>query len=62
MRSILKRLIYLVASLPLLGDYCYKFAKIIIRYHDNDANTDMYRNGEYSSIVASRKQKDGKTY
>jgi FkbM family methyltransferase len=77
----------LMASLPLLENYSYKFAKIIVKYHDNDSNPDMYRNGEYhllsyltknqllktvfdvganigeySAIIASCQQIDGRIY
>ena len=45
--ALANRISRLMVSLPVLDNYCYKFAKIIVKYHDNDANPDMYRNGEY---------------
>ena len=38
---------YFVASLPAVGEFCYKLAQAIVRCHDNDTNPDIYSNGEY---------------
>ena len=37
---------YFVASLPVVGKFCYKLAQAIVRCHDNDANSDFDTNGE----------------
>src|SRR3990172_11969762 len=37
---------YFVASLPAVGNFCYKLAQSLVRCHDNDANSDFYSNGE----------------
>ena len=46
MIKLVDRVGYLLAALPLLGGYFYKFAKIIVKYRDNNANSDFYTNGE----------------
>ena len=38
---------YFIASLPIVGNLCYKLAQAMVRCYDNDGNHNRYSNGEY---------------